>query len=1027
MKNSSFTRLAWSLVLFALPLVSRAVPYASSVSESAGTVTFYLNEAADNVKVVFSGPGSTLDLGALARGSYNLPRGTAASYQIEVTKSAPPLWTQISDDTNALLQFFAPISLSVNRNPASTNFGRIYVLEDGGQVGGGRLTSEGIFVLNADISDAFAQGNTGLQAGLGSFNIFAGTGGSDRYDPFQIEVGDDDYIYISDANDPRGGVLRADPTVTTGEPVLEGIGNAVATNIHTVLYGIHTKGSLSAGNLKVWCTDGQWLDNGNPANNSILRWDIGAGPLPYNTPPVLVAEPGPTASERDSDLDVAPDGNVFFTVSIDGGSGATGVPAVQVFSSTGTPLWNSLIGGVDVFTNAYSLEVSPDNTKLAIIRRDRQTWVVGLTNGPNGRLPDLSTTNLLATFTVGSGNGRSIAWDLAGNLYVGNRSTERVRIFSPGGTTTAITRSAGTFSITVPANTVSISNSLSLISEGDATPVVFTVRRTGNTAEPLTASFLLTGTASDGVDHATFPASITFPAGVTTSNISIAITDDTTAEFSETLTVAVNSGTNYSAGTPASASVTILDNETPEISLALAQTESRLLEGYAPSKVGFQLSRKGLLSGSVTANIAYAGTASAGTDFNGPPSVHIDSNIVTAVFNITPINDGNYEGSETATVSVAGGSGYTIGTSNSASATVIDDDPSPGMVLFSDDFETNSAPRWIVNMVEPDAAAEFGFDYSTVYIPAAPGGGSTRGLRFRLNEMPGAPRNAISASPLGLNLTGDYRLRFNMWINYNGPMFDGGPGSTMHITAGVGTTADHANLATSPFSDGVWFGIDGDGGSTTSIGDADAYAGIDLQPDASGVYAAGTNGNPRSTTTPYYSLWGNIQAPAAQLANFPSQTGTSQGGNMGMAWHTVVITKETNTVTWVIDGILIASVPAEFVPLSTNVFVGYQDLFPGASSVPAMSFALVDNLRVETLVAPAEIRITGIQIIGGNVQIDFFGAASDTISSFTLQNSGTVNGTYADVSSTIAQLGPGAFRATIAAGASSQFYRIRHN
>jgi hypothetical protein len=529
------------------------------------------------------------------------------------------------------------------------------------------------------------------------------------------------------------------------------------------------------------------------------------------------------------------------------------------------------------------------------------------------------------------------------------------------------------------------------------------------------------------VDHAAFPASIALPAGVTSSNISVVIMDDASAEFSETLTVAVNSGTNYSAGTPASATVTILDNETPEISLALAQSESRLLEGYAPSKVGFTLSRKGLLSGSVLANIAYSGTASAGVDFNGLASVLVDSNMVTAALNITPINDGSYEGPETATVSVAAGSGYTVGTSNSASATIIDDEAPPGTVLFSDDFETNSAPRWIVNMVEPDAASEFGFDYSTVYIPPAPGGSSTLGLRFRLNETNSAPRNAISASPLGLNLTGDYRLRFNMWINYNGPMFDGGSGSTLHLTAGVGTTPDHANLGTSPFSDGVWFGIDGDGGSTPSIGDADAYAGIDLQPDASGVYAAGTNGNPRSTTNPYYSLWGNIPAPAAQLANFPSQTGTSQGGNMGVAWHTVVVTKETNTVTWVIDGILIATVSAEFVPLSTNVFVGYQDLFPGAPSVPAMSFALVDNLRVETLVPPAEIRITSIQIVGGNVQIDFTGAASDTVASFALQNSGTVNGTYADVAATITQTGPGAFRATIAVGVSPQFYRIRHN
>ncbi|MEO5803942.1 MAG: hypothetical protein ABIR24_10455, partial [Verrucomicrobiota bacterium] len=169
-------------------------------------------------------------------------------------------------------------------------------------------------------------------------------------------------------------------------------------------------------------------------------------------------------------------------------------------------------------------------------------------------------------------------------------------------------------------------------------------------------------------------------------------------------------------------------------------------------------------------------------------------------------------------------------------------------------------------------------------------------------------RNAISISPLGLNLTGDYRLKFNMWINYNGPMLDGGAGSTFHMNAGVGTTADHANLDNFGTPDGIWFSVDGDGGSTFVAGDANAYIGSDLQADESGVYAA-TNALPRSTTTTFYSLWGNIPAPATQLANYPSQSGTSQSGNMGVAWHSVVITKVADSVTWVIDGITIATVP----------------------------------------------------------------------------------------------------------------------
>jgi hypothetical protein len=347
--------------------------------------------------------------------------------------------------------------------------------------------------------------------------------------------------------------------------------------------------------------------------------------------------------------------------------------------------------------------------------------------------------------------------------------------------------------------------------------------------------------------------------------------------------------------------------------------------------------------------------------------------------------------------------------------------------LFSDNFDSESSANWVTNSNDGffDSATDFAYDYSQLFVPPVPGGTSTKGLRFRLNEQTGASRNAVSASPALLNLPTDYRLKFKGWINYNGPMFDGGGGSTMHLTAGVGTTPDHANWAFYGASDGIWFDCDGDGGSTFAAGDTSAYVATTLEDDLSGVYAAGTNDNPRSTTNPYYSLWGNISAPAAQLAHFPNQSGTSQPGNMGVAWHTFVITKATNAVSWVIDGIPIATVPADATPLSTNVFVGFEDLFAGASDNPAMSFVLIENLRVETFVS-APILISNIKIAGANVEVTFSGPATAVPADFKLQSSATVNGTYADDNSAvITSLGSGLFKATTQLNGPARFYRIR--
>ena len=74
--------------------------------------------------------------------------------------------------------------------------------------------------------------------------------------------------------------------------------------------------------------------------------------------------------------------------------------------------------------------------------------------------------------------------------------------------------------------------------------------------------------------------------------------------------------------------------------------------------------------------------------------------------------------------------------------------------------------------------------------------------------------------------------------------------------------------------------------------------------------------------------------------------------------------------------------------------------------------------------------INNISISGGNVVIKFTtSSASDTTSSFTLQGSGTVNGTYNSVSpaANITSLGSNQFQATTHYAGGIQFYRIQHN
>jgi len=1024
---------AFALLMGAAPSALRATPYASGITNDSGTISFILNESADNVKVIFDGGGvgNTNDLGPLPAGVASFSLGSHTSWEIHVTKSSALTWTQISSDANVFNQFWSPRSVAVNRNPASPYFGRIYVMEHGNSTGGGttgsgRTINKGIYALNSDCSDALGQGNTGLTGGLEAFDIFAPTANS-TYEPWKIVVGEDDYVYVSDAQNPRGGLARVNPNLADGQLVLAGVGNTAATNLHTVVYGIKVTGFLDDGTLSILGIDGQastW------APNTVMRWNVGID-LPSEIPPepqFVASTSG--AGEQDSDIDVHPNGNIFVLFYRSTWNGPT--PGLQVFDPSGTQLFTSYQNGVELFGTNRSLKISPDGNTLAILRNDRRVVLIGLTNG----VPDLSSSNFLATFNASTSAGtRAVDWDAAGNLYVGNNASELLRIFSPGGSKTAITKSDGTFELVAPSTVVSVAASTPTANEAGPVNGVFTLTRTGDLGQPLTVNYTLSGTAESGSDYTALSGSATFLAGAFSTNITVVINDDSEVEFTETVILTVDGSPSYGIDV-GSATINILDNEPATISIAPTTGETRLLEGYSAQKLGFTLTRKGLLSSALTVNINYSGTATRGVDYNGPETVAVAADAVTVPFAVTPIDDDNYEGNETLNVTVTSGTGYELDSTVTVNVTVIEDDYPSGTVIFADNFDTDSSAQWTVNAHDGNnASATFAEDYSTTgYVPPYKPGATTKGLVFRANLAASLDRNAISASPTGLNVSGDFRMRFKAWNNYNGPLNGGGSGSTYHLAAGVGTTGDHAQFQFGS-ADGIWFEMNGDGASTQLIGDTSAYAGPVVLPAEYEVYAApGTVDavdRPRSSSNPYYSIWGGIQAPEEQVAQYSQQAGTSVVGSFGASWHTVVIGYETNTVYWMIDGILIASVPDSYSPLGPNVFVGWVDNFINtATSFPnpaQMSFGIIDDLRIETVAAaPVTITITDIQIVGGNVEVTFTGPAANAAADFKLQSATTVDGTYTDDNSaTLSDVGPGSFKATTAVGAGNRFFKIK--
>lgn len=283
----------------------------------------------------------------------------------------------------------------------------------------------------------------------------------------------------------------------------------------------------------------------------------------------------------------------------------------------------------------------------------------------------------------------------------------------------------------------------------------------------------------------------------------------------------------------------------------------------------------------------------------------------------------------------------------------------PEAVVFSDDFDANTAAGWVVNKSSADTSVTFNFDYSGLGIPSAPHsiGGSRRGVQMKANLSAGAVA-AVSISPVNQNFSGDYRLHFDGWINVNGPFPGGGAGSTEFLTAGIGTGGNRAEWTGSgSTADGFYFSADGDGGvsgTSTTSGDYCAYSGTTLLSTASAVYAAGTDMTARDNGGVYYTTafpTGHA-APSQQQSSYGQQTGALNNGTFGFGWHDVIVSRRGNTVDWVVDGIRMATISnATFT--AGNVFVGFWDPFASLSDNNNLSFGLVDNLRVEVpAVAP---------------------------------------------------------------------------
>ncbi|CCI29578.1 Similar to tr/Q8YRU7/Q8YRU7 (fragment) [Microcystis aeruginosa PCC 9808] len=213
------------------------------------------------------------------------------------------------------------------------------------------------------------------------------------------------------------------------------------------------------------------------------------------------------------------------------------------------------------------------------------------------------------------------------------------------------------------------------MTEDGTTNLVYTFTRSGVTTNPLTVNYSISGTATNGTDYTSIPTSVTFAAGSSTATVTVDPTADTTVEPDETVILTLAAGTGYTVGTTTPVTGTITNGVTlPTITLAVSP--SSVTEDGTTNLV-YTFTRTGVTTNALTVNYTLGGTATLNTDYTRTGTtntVTFAAGSATATVTVDPTADTTVEPDETVILTLAAGTGYTVGTTTPVTGTITNDD-----------------------------------------------------------------------------------------------------------------------------------------------------------------------------------------------------------------------------------------------------------------------------------------------------------------------------------------------------------------
>lgn len=213
------------------------------------------------------------------------------------------------------------------------------------------------------------------------------------------------------------------------------------------------------------------------------------------------------------------------------------------------------------------------------------------------------------------------------------------------------------------------------VSESSSTVTVSLIRTGVTTSVVGVTLTTVDGTATAGADYVARTTNVTFAAGVTSVNVTLALLPDTIDELNESFQVGLSNPTGGATlGTIAKTTVTVTDDDS-------GGTLAFSAAGYSVSETGvvarIMVNRTGGTASAVTVTARTSdGTATAPADYSSVETVLTFSNGQTsATFAVPVIDDGLGEGNETVSLALVNPTGgATLGAQKAATLTIVDNE-----------------------------------------------------------------------------------------------------------------------------------------------------------------------------------------------------------------------------------------------------------------------------------------------------------------------------------------------------------------